>query len=173
MRNPMLHGLAALLALAFSAGAAAQQPPLTRSLAEGQAPGEGVLTDLAWLAGVWTGPGIDGQPAFESYSPPAAGQIVGHFTQSGSDGPQFHELITFVQQGPTLVLRLKHFNPNLEGWETKDAASAVEFPLIGREGDSWFFDGLTIEKEGEDAMTVAVRVSQAGDELLFPYKRLH
>lgn len=168
-----MSGLALLLALALPASVAAQDQPLTRSLAEGQQPGDADLADLAWLAGVWTGPGIDGEPAFESYSPPAGGQIVGHFTQTGADDPQFHELITFVQQGSSIVLRLKHFNPDLEGWEAKDAASAVEFPFIGREGDSWFFDGLTIVRQADDRMTAAVRVSQSGDELVFQYQRLH
>ena len=33
------------------------------------------------------------------------------------------------------------------------------FPLIARERDAWYFDGLTVRRESDDAMVVAVRVA--------------
>lgn len=165
--------VAAVLIALSASGPLSAQEPLTRQLEEGQQPGEAKLADLAWLAGVWSGEGIGGHPAYETYSPPAGGQIVGHFTQTGADGPQFHELITLVQRGDSIALRLKHFNADLEGWETADAAAVVEFPFVAREGESWYFAGLTMRREGPDAMTAAVRVSDEGDELVFHYQRVH
>ena len=84
------------------------------------------LADLSWLAGSWEGEGIDGAPALEAYASPAGGQMVGHFRQLNRDGSvMFYELITIVEEGGSLSYRLKHFNPDLTGWEEKDKVVAL------------------------------------------------
>lgn len=42
--------------------------------------------------------------------------------------PAFYELCTIVEENGSLVLRLKHFNPDLKGWEETD--KTVDFPLV-------------------------------------------
>ena len=155
-------------ALAAAAPAAAQQ---TRSAIPGQASPPAALEDLAWIAGQWAGKGISG-PAREVYSPPMGGAIAGHFVQAKGDGIMFYEIITITQAGPTITYRLKHFNSDLTGWEEKKEVR--EFRFVGREGDSWYFDGLTIRRAGPDEMHSIVNVRQGEgrtEELTFRYRR--
>lgn len=159
----------ALAVMAASAAAAAQE---TRRLAPGQASPAADLEDLSWLAGEWLGEGITG-PAREVYSPPMGGAIAGHFVQARGEDVLFYEIMTIVQTGETLVYRLKHFNADLTGWEDRDAMQT--FGFVAREGDSWFFDGLTIRRTGADTMVGAV-LAVAGDgsrrEFVFRYRKV-
>ncbi|MFY7837932.1 MAG: DUF6265 family protein [Novosphingobium sp.] len=131
------------------------------------------LGDLAWLQGSWEGEGIGGAPALEAYAPAAGGQMVGHFRQMKADGSvMFYELITIVEEGGSLAYRLKHFNPDLTGWEEKDKVPS--FPLTARAGDRFDFSGLVYERTGKDSMTATVVID--GDEgkketLVFRFRR--
>jgi hypothetical protein len=93
----------------------------------------------------------------ESWSAPAAGAMMGMFrvVKPGSDGREqvgFYEFLTFVEQDGTLALKLKHFNPDLTGWEEK--AGMVTFRLARVTPDTIYFDGLTFRREGRDRMTI-------------------
>jgi hypothetical protein len=130
------------------------------------------IEDLAWLQGQWEGPGIAGL-ATEVYSGPAGGQIVGHFRQLRGDGIWFYEIMTIVQAGASLEYRLKHFNQDLTGWEEK--GTVLTFPLVAVEKDAWYFDGLTVRRDGADGMIGAVRIeSKDGPprEAVFKYRRV-
>ena len=143
----------------------------TRSAVEGQPSPPARLADLAWLTGTWEGEGISG-PAREIYGAPRGGQIGGHFTQSRGEGIWFYEIVTIVETGGSLEYRLKHFNADLTGWEAQDEVRA--FPLVAVERDAWYFDGLTIRRDGADGMVGAVRIDN-GDgtsrEAVFRYHR--
>jgi hypothetical protein len=72
----------------------------------------------------------------------------------------------------SLEYRLKHFNADLTGWEEK--AEVVRFPLVAVEPDAWYFDGLTIRKEGQGGMIAAVRIGNrdgTSREAVFRYRR--
>jgi hypothetical protein len=47
------------------------------------------------------------------------------------------------------------------------------FPRIAREHDTWYFDGLTVRRKGDDEMVVAVRVARGSDakEYVFHYRK--
>lgn len=118
------------------------------------------LTDLAWMTGRWDGPGIAGAPSTESWSPAVGGQMPGHFRQLKADGSvMFYELMTLAEKDGSLVLRLKHFNPDLTGWEDKDTVR--EFPLSAVSRDRWEFSGITYRREARNRMTVTVLVRNA------------
>jgi hypothetical protein len=60
------------------------------------------------------------------------------------------------------------------GWE-ENKEDFARFPLIAREGDSWYFDGLTFRREGDDGFFVAVRMNHrdgSQSELVFPLRRV-
>lgn len=143
----------------------------TRTAVDGQ-PGPPVSVDeLAWLAGSWVGEGLGGT-AREVYSPPMGGIITGHFVYQRGDAPGFSEILSIAPRGDSLVYRLKHFHPDLTGWEERD--EVVEFPLVAREGDAFYFDGLTIRSDGENGMVAAVRIDrgEAGvGEAVFRYRQ--
>ena len=165
----MLKSLVAAAALLLIA--APLDAEETRQAQAGAKPPAAKVSDLSWLAGSWEGQGISG-PAREVYSPPMGGQIVGHFIQTKGDGIWFYEIMTIVEVNGSVEYRLKHFNADLTGWEDKD--KMVRFPLVAVEKDAWYFEGLTIRREGPDGMVAAVRVGHddgTSEEVVFRYRR--
>ena len=145
------------LALASSAPATAQE---VRSLGEGASPPANI-GQLGWLAGSWAGTGLGGE-SHESWLPPLHGQMAGVFHQSRDGALQFYEIMQFVEREGSLVLRLKHFNRDLSGWEDNSAGSAIEFPLVAIGEDAVYFDGLTYERTGDDGLRIHLELHQDG-----------
>ena len=172
IRGESLKSIAVVAAVAFALLAwsplAAQE---TRPAVAGVPPPPALLSELAWLEGTWEGEGISG-PAREIYFAPRGGQMAGHFTQARGEGIWFYEIVTIVETGGSLEYRLKHFNADLTGWEAQNEVRA--FPLVAVERDAWYFDGLTIRRDGTDGMVGAVRIDN-GDgtsrEAVFRYRR--
>lgn len=131
-----------------------------KSLEEGGVSPLARIEALSWLSGYWEGEGLEGY-AVEVIAPPAGGQMMGAFYHRKKDGPlNFYEFYTFAEIGDTLVLRIKHFSPDLIGWEEK--GDFVEFPLVAVEENAVYFDGLTFALTGDDAMQSAVDISEQG-----------
>ena len=165
----MLRPIAAMALMFFALSPLAAQE--TRSPVAGVPPPPALLAELAWLEGIWEGEGVSG-PAREIYFAPRGGQMAGHFTQSRGDGIWFYEIVTIVETGGSLEYRLKHFNADLTGWEAQNEVQS--FPLVAVEGDAWFFDGLTIRRDGNDGMIGAVRIENrdgTSREAVFRYRR--
>lgn len=161
-----------LLAVVMCGGVGQAHANETRTVVSGQARPAAHVSDLNWLAGVWDGKGTSG-PAREVYSAPMGGAIAGHFIQQRNDGIGFYELIAIRPDGDSITYCLRHFNADLTAWEEKNEVQC--FPLIAREPDAWFFDGLTVRRKGRDEMLVAVRVETGGTdvkEYVFQYRRI-
>jgi hypothetical protein len=130
------------------------------------------IQSVAWLAGSWEGGGIHGAPAVEAYSEPAGGQMIGHFRQLRPDGSiLFYELITLSVSGGKLQYRVKHFNPDLTGWEGKDETPT--FTLTRTAPDRWVSPELVIERLSGDRMRMTVRIERGGqtEQLVFDFAR--
>jgi hypothetical protein len=56
----------------------------------------------------------------------------------------FYELLAIVEKGGSLELRLKHFGPDLAGWEEKDKVLA--FPLSEKSEGRLRFGGIAYER---------------------------
>jgi len=165
----MLRALLIACGLLIAATAEAAE---TRNAVPGAPPPAARAADLAWMTGLWEGKGIGGEPAAEGYSRPMGGAITGHFTQMKAGQVWFHEIITILETGGSLEMRLKHVNADMTGWEEKD--SYVRFPLVAVAKDAWFFDGLTIRRDGRRGMITAVQVKQKDGsvrEAVFHYRR--
>ncbi|MBC2779035.1 DUF6265 family protein [Parasphingopyxis marina] len=132
-----------------------------RSLGEGESP-PASIDQIAWLAGSWQGTGFGGE-SHESWLPPVNGQMAGIFHQSNDGELRFYELLQFVPRDGSLVLRLKHFNADLSGWEDNSAETAVEFPLVAIDGDTAYFSGITYSRIGDDEMHIHLRLSSNGE----------
>ena len=130
------------------------------------------IKDLSWLAGEWTGEGF-GLVLHENYSAPIGDQIPGHFYGAKDGKPKFYEFETIAQVGDSLEFRVKHFNPDMTGWEEKE--KFVAFPLVSVGRDEWHFSGLTIERTGPDTAVHIVTVRHGNepphDEVL-KYRRV-
>jgi hypothetical protein len=159
--------LSAILSYACMSQALANE---TRTALSGQPRPVAEVGELSWLAGSWSGEGIAG-PAREVYSPPTGGVIVGHFIQQRKEDIWFYELIAIRPDGTSISYCLRHFNSDLTAWEEKNEVRC--FPLIARERDAWYFDGLTVRRESDDAMVVAVRVATGATtkEYVFRFRR--
>ena len=161
----------AFAGLAFAAPLQAQE---TRMGEDGFESPAATLQQMDWLVGQWIGDGIGGAPALESWLPPTGGTMVGTFVQQGADGAiQFTEHLYLMEEGGTLILRLKHFDAKLIAWEEKD--DMLTFRLVAMEPCAAFFHGLTLrcaeaDRPGE-GLVAAVRM-QSGGELLFRFSRM-
>ncbi len=143
-------------ALAAIAGAEIE----VRTLAEGAASPPAKIEDVAWLAGRWIGEGLGGC-AEESLSPPVAREMMGKFRQLNGDGSlKFYEFYTIAERNGSLVWRIKHFSPDLEGWEEKD--KSTEFRLVAIEGETAYFTGLTYARTGKKSLKAAVAIDGKG-----------
>ncbi|MEL7444885.1 MAG: DUF6265 family protein [Pseudomonadota bacterium] len=169
--------LAVLAAIALAGTATAQDASIeTRLGEEGFESPPASLDQLDWLVGQWVGDGIQGAPAMESWLAPSGGTMVGTFVQETSDGAiMFTEHMYLMEEDGSLVLRLKHFNADLTGWEEKD--DMLSFRLVAIEPCAAYFNALTLrcadpENPG-NGLVAAVRMKSEKpepQELLFNFR---
>ena len=125
--------------------------------APGSRPPAATIADMAWLAGHWTG-SVLGGVGDEIWSPPRNGMMLGMYRQMNDGKPRFFELLTLIEEGGSLLLRLKHFNQDLTGWEEKN--ESLSFPLVAKAGRTMQFSGMTFQRDAEDALTVFLAIGQ-------------
>jgi hypothetical protein len=170
----LMRSLLVLLAL-FTGWSAAQAPETltanTLKLAEGAAPPPATIDDMAWLAGVWGGEGLGGDNE-EIWSAPRNGVMMGMYRMLKDGEPVFYELLTLSEVDGSLELRLKHFHPDLRGWEERDESLA--FPLVAMRDGRICFEGMTFEPRGDEVtvyLAIEDRKSGAVREETFSYRR--
>ena len=143
----------------------------TLQLADGATGPPAKVTDFAWLEGHWEAEALGGT-ANEIWSAPAGGTMVGMFRLIKDGEAAFYEIFTLTQEGSTVLIRLKHFNSDLTGWEEKD--ETVDFPLVAFDKDQAWFDGLTYLRRGPDEIQVylAMHTEDGVQEVPFAWKRV-
>lgn len=140
----------------------------TKMLAEGAVSPPARIEQLSWLAGHWKGVGFGGE-VVENISPAAGGQMMGAFYHLKEDGTlNFYEFFTFAEVDDTIVLRIKHFTPDLVGWEEKE--DFVEFPLVAIEDRAVHFNRLSFVMTSPDTLEAAVDFRNGGIERFY-YER--
>lgn len=131
------------------------------------------LADFTWLAGHWTGPAMGGTSE-EVWTGPDGGSMQGMYRLVKDGKVVFYELLTLTEKNGSVVLRLKHFNPDLTGWEEK--ADVLEFPLQKITPTEAHFDGMIFRHPEKDAFTVLLKIGDrktgAVREELFTYSRV-
>jgi hypothetical protein len=130
---------AAALAAFFGAGAArathaAARPPLAAS-----------LSDVAFMAGHWTG-GDPGDLSEEVWSKPEGDSMVGMWRFVAQGQTRIYEILTLTAENGNVMLRIRHFNPRLVAREEKDRP--VELPLVAKGPDEAVFEGPELNLEG-------------------------
>ena len=159
MRKLAAVTLPLLLVAGVLTGSEAQTANTLRR-SEGAAPA-GTLADMAWLAGRWEGEGLGGRVE-EVWSPADGGAMMGMFRLVREGKPVFYEFLTLRETERGLAMQLKHFNPDMTGWEERE--KFVEFLYVGSEGKRVFFEGLTFDRSEEGQLTVhlAIRRKDGG-----------
>lgn len=128
------------------------------------------LSEVSWIAGYWQGEAFGGITE-EVWTPPLGNSMMGSFKLVVDGNIQFYELCTISEENETLILRIKHFNNDLKGWEEKD--ETIDFPLVKVTNTKVFFDGLTFEKINENELNIYVIFKEDSGketEMKFPYK---
>jgi hypothetical protein len=179
LRLPIRSTLAAaaLVALTLPAGLGlaageASSPPRTRTAAPGAPRPAATLADLAWLVGTWQGKGLGGFTE-DIWAEPRAGAMPGLFRVVKDGQVLFYEILTFVESEGSLELRLKHFHPDLKGWEERDQVRS--FPLVAKSERELFFDHITFTRLGDDEFECVVAIRSADGterEEPFHYRRV-
>jgi Domain of unknown function (DUF6265) len=160
------HTLIPVVILTCALNAAAQEttpprhtPNTLKESADTKSP-PATLEDMRWFAGHWTGSGLGGFTE-ETWTAPAAGAMLGTFRLIKEGKPVFYEFLTLVEHEGSLLLRLKHFNPDLTGWEEK--GDAITFRLLKVGPDEVAFAGLTMRREGDDKLRIFLAIRSRTD----------
>lgn len=160
MRFNILHGLFLLMAVLFLPGTLLAQSSLTpNTLKLDQTSGrpKATLSDVSLLIGHWKGEFL-GALAEELWLPSAGGSMLGVFRLYDEKKAMFYELMTLVEEEGSVSLKLKHFNPDLKGWEEKDGM--VTFRLVKASKDGVWFEGLTYRKLEDGSIRGFIAFSQ-------------
>jgi len=142
------------------AGTATADETKVRQLTQDAKPGTATIAQVSWLAGRWVGEGFGGQLE-EIYSPATKDSMIGHFQMTKDGAAQFFEFVEIRQENGSLAYRVKHFNPDLTGWEEKE--KYVSFKLVAIEGATIYFDGLTIERVAPDTAIHWILLGRKGE----------
>lgn len=163
MKTPIL---AIIFFLAF--GTAYSQNTL--SIEKGKVSPIATIEDVAWITGHWRGEAMGGYIE-EIWSPPLGGGMMGSFKLVVDDEVNFYELETITEENGSLILRIKHFDAALTGWEEKD--ETIDFPLVKLEEHKAYFDGLTFELVSYEELNIYVRMKgeDHDTESKFGYRR--
>ncbi|HMT06591.1 MAG TPA: DUF6265 family protein [Pyrinomonadaceae bacterium] len=153
----LLNTISLALLLSISVAAQVKSTENTVKLAEGQTSAKATIADISWLAGYWTGTGLGGVSE-ENWSKPNNGVMVGTYRLVVDNKPVFYEMMWMMEVEGSLILRLKHFRPDLVGWEEKD--KTVDFKFVDRVGDRMRFSGLTFEKVGDKKLNIYLGLRQ-------------
>lgn len=144
----------------------------TMRLGTGASAAPASLKDMQALVGHWKGDGLGGTVE-EIWSAPESNAMMAMFRLVRKSKPVFYEFMTLVEENRTLVLRIKHFNPDMTAWEEKDMS--VDFRFINRVNEMINFEGLSFRFDGVDRMTIFLALQQKDGsykEMVFTMRRV-
>jgi hypothetical protein len=113
------------------------------------------LEALDWLEGRWVGEAFGGV-CEEVWTQASGGSMVGTFKLTSNDQVSFYEIMTITIEAGAPVLKLKHFNADLTGWEERD--EVIEFQFERMSPDKIEFHGLTYENTAPGTLRIVVQI---------------
>ncbi len=172
LRAFILAGFFAIISIAPEhAAAQSKNSPNTLQLDESATSPPAKISELAWLSGYWRGEGLGGS-CEEIWSHPVGHSMFGTFSLLKDGKVVFSEATTIVEEGNSLVLKVKHFTPEFIGWEEKDVSA--EFPLVRLGNKEAYFSGLTMRQAADNALSIFLTISKQGvkEEHEFRFRRV-
>jgi hypothetical protein len=161
MQRKMILHIALCVFSALLTKVAAQEPApneMVRSWKEGAIRPKATLNDVRWLEGDWEGKLEGGMQQYMAFAP-VSGHMPGFGRGWGPDGNiWYYEINDFVEVDGSLEFRVKHFSGELADWEGKDGF--LRHRLVALTDNTFYFDGITIVREGADHQTVYVRITE-------------
>ena len=155
--------IAMVLAMAFSViHAQSQSTAHTLKLdSEGASP-PASITDVSWIAGNRRAEALGGV-CEEFWTTPMGGSMVGVFRFVKNEKIVFYEIMTIAEENRSLVLKIKHFNPDLTGWEEKNTAQT--FRLVRITPTEAYFTAQTYQKLYGGSLRLFVAMKQRTGEV--------
>lgn len=101
------------------------------------APPPASLDQLSWIAGHWEGE-IGGAVSEEIWSAPTGDTMMGMWRLVKDGKARVYEFLVIEQSATGPVLRFRHFNPGLVGWEEKE--TPLVLPLVRHSETEAVFD---------------------------------
>lgn len=119
------------------------------------------LPDASWLKGCWEGEGL-GARVTECWMQAPDGRMTGMFQLLDPDGAQrFSEIFVLDRFDTGVELRLKHFNPDMTGWETQE--DYLDWTLVEAGERSLVFNGLEMSLDEADRLIVLLDMRRNGE----------
>jgi hypothetical protein len=109
----------------------------------GSKPPPARIDAASWLEGDWVGQGLGGTSE-EAWLAPFAGSMGGVYRGMRDGRVTFFELMTLVEEGPSLLLRLNHFAADHPGREPQQ--KTVDSPLVRSAPGALFLSGMTYRR---------------------------
>ena len=128
--------------------------------------------DISWIAGNWIGDGFGGV-SYESWSEPIAGTILGTYRHVSDGKNNFFELFTITEnEDGTFIMKLRHFNPDMNAWEDKEGQLVWEFKSVNE--NAFTFGPCTYKRIGDDKMEISLVMNNDGkiETEIFNFKRM-
>ena len=123
--------------------------------------------------GIWHGD-VQGPKEGETFLLEGAhGQMGGFARGYDKNGLMFNEIITIMESEGSIEFRLKHFSPELHGWEPQN--KPIRRPLIKITEDALYFDTVTYVKQDKDNYILYIRIPNKEGVMqvvAIPHKRI-
>jgi hypothetical protein len=164
-------GLLLVLVLHVVAKAQTKYSEHTLKLNSDFAGNKAKIDELFWLAGNWQGTEND-IISEEQWAKPIGNTMMGMYRMVAKNEAVFYELMLLEEDSLGVMLKLKHFNKNLKGWEEKEH-TGVAFRLIKTEGQTAYFDGITYTVTGKNLIVYLGETNKEGQlvEEIFRMKK--
>lgn len=114
------------------------------------------INDYQWLAGSWIGDGFGGVSE-EHWSEPVDGTMMGMYRHYKDGEIVFYEFLLLDEKG----MRLKHFNPDITGWEEKN--DYLTFEMISFFENKIEMKGLVFERKSDSEMEIRLQMRRNGE----------
>lgn len=112
---------------------------------------------VGWMAGHWIG--IETEDLSEEHwLPPAANSMVGVWRWASGGRLRLFEMLTITREAQGVVMRLRHFRPDLTALEEKDKPFVL--PLVRAGATEAIFEGV-----GSDGGPLRIGYKRIGDRL--------
>jgi len=133
------------------------------------------LAALSWLIGTWVEETRE-RRCDELWSPMVDGNMAGAFRWMAEGRPKMYEFMILEEHEAGLSLHLKHFGPDLVGWEEKDTAETFDvvsadsrhFACTSRTGSPRL--SISYRRISETELTVRVEKLGQPSELLLSFE---
>ena len=124
------------------------------------APSRAVLSDLTWMSGRWVDES-GGNLSEEIWSEPSGDSMMGMWRYVKGGQVAIFEILTITVEPSGIVLRLRHFDPELAARE--DKTTPVELAMVGWNDREAAFEGPAVGGGGHVRLTYR---SPSKDELV-------